>query len=201
MFASPPFVMKIFDPFSTYESPFFSARVFSANASLPLDGSVRQKHPIVSCASRGRYFAFCAAFAYRKKMLFTSVFCTSIITDVAPSTRASCSIARMLPKNDIPLPCRSAGVSMPIRPALNASWITTGSIFAASSIFSTRGCTCCSANSRTDDCSIFSSSVSVVHGAGSPGTALHSIGTLRDSRRFMVRRMVAWGLGFLVAWG
>ena len=56
------FVINIFPPLTTYSSPFNSAVVLVEPASLPADGSVNPKAPIISpVASLGRYFCFCSS--------------------------------------------------------------------------------------------------------------------------------------------
>ena len=60
--ANPAFVIKIFDPLSTYSSPSSTAVVLWPLASVPAPGSVRPKAPIFLPASRsGKYFFFCSS--------------------------------------------------------------------------------------------------------------------------------------------
>ena len=72
----------------------FSARVRSANASLPLPGSDRQKQPTADCASSGNAKSHTAGEPHFLNTLFTSVFCTSTITATDASRFEISSIAR-----------------------------------------------------------------------------------------------------------
>ena len=75
--ASAPFVIQNFRPVSSQPSPVHSARVASANASLPLPGSDRANAPSTSAVRRGKYRRCCSSLPHRSRQLFTRVLWTS----------------------------------------------------------------------------------------------------------------------------
>mmetsp|Transcript_78211 Transcript_78211/g.91308 ORF Transcript_78211/g.91308 Transcript_78211/m.91308 type:complete len:205 (-) Transcript_78211:270-884(-) len=79
-FATPPFVIHIFCPFTTHLSPRFSANVFSPATSDPAPGSVTQyAHCSGSSVRRPRYFFFCASLPAMITGADASVFASSAV--------------------------------------------------------------------------------------------------------------------------
>ena len=84
-----PLVMNCLVPLMTYSSPSRVAVVRSAEASLPVCGSVSANAPSISPCARGRsHCSFCASFAYIMAMLHTGQLLTEMMVEVPPSPAA-----------------------------------------------------------------------------------------------------------------
>ncbi len=91
--AEVPCVMNIFEPFSTQQSPSFTAVVRIAAASLPEPGSVRpQAASVAPFASGTRYFCFCSSVANIAMCAAPRPLCAATDNATLGSTRASSSM-------------------------------------------------------------------------------------------------------------
>ena len=102
--ASLALVIQSLRPLRTKASPSSTARVVSANASLPEPASDKAYAPTVSAASRGRKRFLISSVPQRSSALMTSVFWTSTSTPTDGSTRESSSTASTEWKNRPPAP-------------------------------------------------------------------------------------------------
>jgi hypothetical protein len=92
--ATPPWVMKIFDPLITQQSPWRTATVRVPAASLPAVGSVSPQAPSVSpFARRVRKRAFCASVPKRAMCAEHSPLCAATVMPIEGSMRESSSMA------------------------------------------------------------------------------------------------------------
>ena len=143
-------MIQHFVPFSTYESPSRTARVFMAAASLPASRSDSAYENVDSpAATAGRNSCLSSSLPDRIRPIVPSLL-TPGISELDAQTRAISSTTIEWAIRSAPGPPYASGTWMPSRSArLSSSWTSHG-YSAVSSISAARGAILSSASSRTD---------------------------------------------------
>src|SRR5690349_17107984 len=115
-----PFVIHILVPLRIQRSPFFTALVFMAAASLPLPGSDKQNAPSQSPLHIfGRYFFFCSSVPSFQMGMAHKIVDAPHANDTPPSwpPNVKPSLMKQVSKQESPVPPYSSGIGAPIKPA------------------------------------------------------------------------------------